>query len=45
VLAVAVAEHVDVVHRDGKHISFSLLFDRLQMLEQLGLIPAPAPTG
>jgi predicted ester cyclase len=37
---------VDYVHvlryRDGKHISFDLLFDRLQMLEQLGLIPAPA---
>lgn len=38
---------VDYIHvlryRDGQHISFSLLFDRLQMLEQLGLIPAPAP--
>ena len=37
---------VDYIHvlgyRDGKHISFNLLFDRLQMLEQLGLIPAPA---
>ena len=29
-------------YRDGLHISFSLLFDRLLMLEQLGLIPAPA---
>jgi ketosteroid isomerase-like protein len=28
--------------RDGKHISFNLMFDRLLMLEQLGLIPAPA---
>jgi hypothetical protein len=28
-------------YRDGKHVSFNLLFDRLQMLEQLGLIPAP----
>ena len=28
--------------RDGKHISFNLMFDRLAMLEQLGLIPAPA---
>ena len=32
-------------YRAGKHTSFSLLFDRLQMLEQLGLVPAPAPTG
>ena len=32
-------------YRDGKHVSFNLLFDRLQMLEQLGLIPAPAPTS
>jgi steroid delta-isomerase-like uncharacterized protein len=31
--------------RDGKHTSFHLMFDRLQMLEQLGLAPAPAPTG
>ncbi len=40
---------VDYIHvlrfRDGKHISFNLIFDRLLMLEQLGLIPAPAPTG
>ena len=40
---------VDYIHvlrfRDGKHISFNLMFDRLLMLEQLGLIPAPAPTG
>ena len=28
--------------RDGKHVSFNLLFDRLLMLEQLGLVPAPA---
>ncbi len=27
--------------RDGKHVSFNLMFDRLSMLEQLGLIPAP----
>jgi ketosteroid isomerase-like protein len=32
-------------YRDGQHISFTLLFDRLLMLEQLGLIPAPAPTA
>jgi ketosteroid isomerase-like protein len=40
---------VDYIHvlryRDGKHVSFNLLFDRLQMLEQLGLIPAPAPAS
>jgi ketosteroid isomerase-like protein len=29
--------------RDGKHVSFNLLFDRLLLLEQLGLAPAPAP--
>jgi predicted ester cyclase len=31
--------------RDGKHVSFNLMFDRLLMLEQLGLIPASAPAG
>jgi steroid delta-isomerase-like uncharacterized protein len=31
--------------RDGKHVSFNLMFDRLAMLEQLGLIPAPAAAG
>lgn len=31
--------------RDGKHTSFNLIFDRLLMLDQLGLIPAPAPAG
>jgi steroid delta-isomerase-like uncharacterized protein len=29
-------------YRNGKHASFDLMFDRLLMLEQLGLIPAPA---
>jgi hypothetical protein len=29
-------------YRDGLHVSFNLLFDRLLMLEQLGLVPAPA---
>ena len=29
--------------RDGRHVSFNLMFDRLPMLEQLGLVPAPAP--
>jgi steroid delta-isomerase-like uncharacterized protein len=28
--------------KDGKHLSFNLMFDRLTMLEQLGLVPAPA---
>ena len=28
--------------RDGKHSSFNLVFDRLEMLEQLGLVPAPS---
>jgi predicted ester cyclase len=28
--------------RDGKHLSFNLMFDRLMMLEHLGLVPAPA---
>jgi len=27
--------------RDGKHVSFNLMFDRLLMLEQLGIAPAP----
>jgi steroid delta-isomerase-like uncharacterized protein len=27
--------------RDGKHASFNLMFDRLLMLEQLGLVAAP----
>jgi ketosteroid isomerase-like protein len=40
---------VDYVHvlryRSGKHASFNLMYDRLLLLEQLGLIPAPAPTG
>ena len=28
--------------RDGQHTSFNLMYDRLLMLEQLGLIPAAA---
>jgi hypothetical protein len=31
--------------RDGEHISFNLVFDRLQMLEQLGLVPDPGSAG
>lgn len=39
-------EYIQVLRfRDGKHVSFNLAFDRLQMLEQLGLVPAPAPAG
>jgi ketosteroid isomerase-like protein len=30
---------------DGKHCLFNLMFDRLLMLEQLGLMPAPATAG
>jgi ketosteroid isomerase-like protein len=30
--------------RDGRHVSFNLLFDRLLLLEQLGLLPPP-PTA
>ena len=38
--------YIQVLHfRDGKHVSFSLMYDRLLMLEQLGLFPAPATTG
>jgi ketosteroid isomerase-like protein len=40
---------VDYIHvlrfRDGKHVSFDLILDRLEMLEQLGVIPAPAPAA
>ena len=33
-------DYIQVLHfRDGKHVSFNLMFDRLAMLEQLGLIP------
>ena len=28
--------------REGKHASFTLVFDRLQLLEQLGVVSAPA---
>ena len=40
---------LDYIHvlrfRDGEHVSFNLMFDRLLMLDQLGLIPAPAPAA
>jgi ketosteroid isomerase-like protein len=39
-------EYIQVLRfRDGEHVSFNLAFDRLQMLEQLGLVPAPAPAA
>jgi steroid delta-isomerase-like uncharacterized protein len=39
-------EYIQVLHfRDGKHASFNLAFDRMTMLEQLGLAPEPAPVG
>jgi steroid delta-isomerase-like uncharacterized protein len=31
--------------RDGKHVSFNLMFDQLMMLEQLGLASMPAAAG
>jgi ketosteroid isomerase-like protein len=43
--AVAVAYIQVLRFRDGKHTSFNLMFDRLLMLEQLGLVPAPALAG
>jgi ketosteroid isomerase-like protein len=37
---------VDYIHvlrfRNGKHVSFNLMFDRLLMLEQLGVVSNPA---
>ena len=39
---------LDYIHvlryRDGMHVSFRLAFDRLLMLEQLGLVPAMTAT-
>jgi ketosteroid isomerase-like protein len=43
--AVAV-DYIQVLRfRDGKHTSFNLMFDRLLLLEQLGLASAPALAG
>ena len=43
------AVSVEYIHvprfRDGLHASFNLIFDRLLMLEQLGLAPVPSPAG
>ena len=39
-------DYIQVLHfRDGMSVSFNLMFDRLEMLEQLGLVPDPAQTG
>jgi ketosteroid isomerase-like protein len=39
-------EYIQVLHfRDGTHTSFNLIFDRLAMLEQLGVLPAHAPAA
>ena len=36
-------DYVQVLRfRDGKHVAFNLMFDRLLLLEQLGLLAAPA---
>ena len=32
-------------YRDGKLVSFNLMYDQLLLLEQLGLIPAQQPAG
>jgi predicted ester cyclase len=39
-------EYIQVItFRNGKCIAANLMFDRLQLLEQLGLVPAPATSG
>ena len=39
-------DYINVLRfKDGKHVPFSLTFDRLAMLEQLGLVPAPPAAG
>ena len=39
-------DYVQVLRfRDGKHVSFNLLFDQLTMFQQLGLVPASAPAA
>jgi ketosteroid isomerase-like protein len=36
-------DYIQVLHfRDGKHVSFNLMFDRLKLLEQLGRAPVAA---
>ncbi|HEY1273330.1 MAG TPA: nuclear transport factor 2 family protein [Thermoleophilaceae bacterium] len=37
-------DYVQVLRfRDGRHVAFNLMFDRLAMLEQLGVVPGAAP--
>ena len=39
-------EYIQVItYRNGRTIAANLIFDRLQLLEQLGLVPAPATSG
>jgi len=39
-------EYIQVLHfRDGMTVSFNLMFDRLELLEQLGLVADPAQMG
>jgi predicted ester cyclase len=40
------AEYVQVLrYRDGLCVSGNLMFDRMELLDQLGLLPAPATAG
>jgi steroid delta-isomerase-like uncharacterized protein len=40
------AEYIQVLrYRGGKCVSTNLMFDRMQLLEQLGLVPAAAAAG
>ncbi len=40
------ADYIQVLRfRDGKNIYFNLMYDQLPLLEQLGLMPAPAHSG
>lgn len=39
-------DYIQVLHfRDGTHVSFNIMFDRLLMLEQLDLMPAATPAA
>ena len=39
-------DYIQVLHfRDGTHVSFNLMFDRLLMLEQLDLMPGATPAA
>jgi steroid delta-isomerase-like uncharacterized protein len=40
------ADYIEVHRfRDGKSIHSNLMYDQFEMLEQLGLMPVPAPAG